>query len=190
MNVTFTRTGERRYRVSVEGLGVVSSFMEPAPGFDTRLPHDMAHFIVENELGITGGVFGQLAAGGFARTFQPADERTRRRVARRTKQLAVTNRGDAMLSEKFVYIACQAWNHGRSNVAELKGVMAEDIKRVCHEFDVVSAIWSKLAVGESMTLVWRGSAARTARRRQRPAPDRTISSRRITGTRQSLSRGR
>src|SRR6266403_263993 len=69
MNVIFTRTGERRYRVAVEGPGVVSSWMEPAPGFDARLPHDMAHFVVENELGITGGVFGQLAAGDLRTHF-------------------------------------------------------------------------------------------------------------------------
>jgi hypothetical protein len=69
MKVTFTRTAERRYRVSVEGP--VPSWMEPAPGYDARLPHDMAHFVVENELGISGGVFGQLATGGHARTFHP-----------------------------------------------------------------------------------------------------------------------
>jgi hypothetical protein len=42
--------------------------MDPAPGYDPRLPHDMAHFVVENELGITGGVFGQLAQGGVCST--------------------------------------------------------------------------------------------------------------------------
>lgn len=58
MEVTFTRTGERRYRVSVAGSDLVPSYMEPAPGYDPEPPHDMAHFIVENELGIQGGVFG------------------------------------------------------------------------------------------------------------------------------------
>jgi hypothetical protein len=43
--------------------------MDPAPGYDPRLPHDAAHFIVENELEITGAIFGQLAAGGTANTF-------------------------------------------------------------------------------------------------------------------------
>jgi len=170
MNVTFTRTAERRYRVSLEGAGIVSSWMEPAPGYDNHLPHDMAHFVVENELGIAGGVFGQLAAaGGFARLFQSTDERTRRKVARRGKRLAATHRGDAMLSERMVYLACRAWNKPLPAITQLDHVLAEDIRRVCREFDAVSAIWSKLAVGESMTLVWRGSAARTARRRQKLA---------------------
>ena len=184
MKVTFTRTAERRYRVSVEGPGVVSSFMEPAPGYNARLPHDMAHFVVENELGITGGVFGQLAAGGDARTFHPLDEEKRRKVARRGKRMATANRDDAALSEKLVYIAWQTWNNDstqsrdKSNgQAEENGkgqagqktptrkqacplvadVTVDDIKRVCSEFDAVSAVWSKLSIGESMTLVWRGN---------------------------------
>ena len=165
MNVTFTRTAERRYRVSVEGPGVVSSWMEPAPGYDARLPHDMAHFVVENELGITGGIFGQLAGGGHARTFHPTDEQASRKVAKRGKRLAATNRGNAMLSEKVVFLACRTWNNDLSGVTPLEGVSAEDIRRVCREFDAVSAIWSELAVGESVTLVWRGSAARAVRRR-------------------------
>lgn len=167
MEVTFTRTAERRYRVSVEGPGVVSSWMEPAPGYDARLPHDMAHFVVENELGITGGIFGQLAGGGHARTFHPTDEKASRKVAKRGKRIAATNRDDAMLSEKIVYLACRAWNSNLSEVTPIEGVSAEDIRRVCREFDKVSAVWSELAVGESMTLVWRGRAVRAQRRRSR-----------------------
>ncbi len=167
MKVTFTRTGERRYRVSVEGPGIVSSWMEPAPGYDARLPHDMAHFVVENELGINGGIFGQLAAGGHARTFHSAGDQPRRKVARRDKRIAAANRDDAALSEKVVYLACRTWGKNFSELSQIEGVSAEDIKRVCREFDRVSAIWSSLAVGESMTLDWRGGEGRAGRRRLR-----------------------
>jgi hypothetical protein len=54
-----------------------------------------------------------------------------------------------------------------SGVSSVEGVSAEDIKRVCREFDAVSARWSKLAVGESMTLVWRGLATWPAKGRSR-----------------------
>jgi hypothetical protein len=164
MKVTFTKTAERRYRVSVEGPGVVPSFMEPAPGYDARLPHDMAHFVVENELGIAGGIFGQLAAGGHARTFHPS-VKTRRKVAKQGDRMAHANRDDSMLSEAVVYLACTTWSNGTHHKApQVKGVTAEDIERVCREFDAVSAVWSKLKVGESMTLAWRGAAR--VRRRQ------------------------
>ena len=177
MNVTFTRTAERRYRISVEGPGVESSWMEPGPGYDSRLPHDMAHFVVENELGIAGGIFGQLAAGGHARTFHPTDEQARRKVARRGKRISVANRDDALLSERVLYLACRTWNNDDLSDVTPVDVSAEDIKRVCRVFDEVSAIWSELAVGESMTLAWRGSAAQTGRRRPRPTSSHSRSQR-------------
>ena len=58
-----------------------------------------------------------------------------------------------MLSERIVYLACRTWNNDLSGLTRVEGVSAEDIRRVCREFDAVSAIWSELAVGESMTLV-------------------------------------
>ena len=162
MKVTFTRTAARRYRVSVEGPGIVSSWMEPAPGYDDRLPHDMAHFVVENEIGIKGGVFGQLAAG---RTFNRTEEPRKGKVVRRGERIAAANRDDASLSERVVWLACSIWNNKLSEVTPMKGISAEDIRRVCREFDAVSAIWSKLAIGESMTLVWRDHQGRSAKRR-------------------------
>ena len=75
MKVVFTRTGERRYSVKVERPGKLSVSMDPAPGYHDRLPHDAAHFIVEDELNIAGGVFGQLAAGGTGNTFHTDDRR-------------------------------------------------------------------------------------------------------------------
>jgi len=178
MKVTFTRTAERRYRVLVEGPGVVPSVMDPAPGYDARLPHDLAHFVVENELGIDGGVFGQLAQGGHARTFRPTSGEasgkiTRRvkRIARRGSQIAGANRKDAMLSEKVVWLASQMWKQELADLSTVEDFSIADIKRVCREFDAVSAVWSKLDIGESMTLEWRGKANRKGH--HRPSRPRT-----------------
>jgi len=168
MRVTFTRTAERRYRVSVEGPGVVSSWMEPAPGYDSRLPHDMAHFVVENELGITGGVFGQLASGGDSSTFHPTDNRVRRKLAKRGHRIAATNRDDSLLSERLVYLVWQMWTNDQiGDNSPVKGVSVEDLNRVCRKFEAVSAVWSKLEVGEAMTLDWTVGAGRPGRRRHR-----------------------
>ncbi len=154
MIVTFTRTGERRYRVSVEGPGVIASSMEPAPGYDPLLPHDMAHFVVENELGILGGVFGQLASGGTAGTFHPHDDAKLRKILKRGKKILSMERGDASLSERIVAIACGRWRS--DDLAPLQGreVSQVDVERVCRKFDEVSKVWSGLKVGESMSLAW------------------------------------
>lgn len=165
MNVTFTKTGARRYRVSVEGKGLVPSYMEPAAGYDERLPHDMAHFVVEKDLGIRGGVFGQLANGGHAHSFRPLEDNTKRKVAKRGDRISAESRKDAEKSERVIDIACHAWTRRPYNGAQVKGITSDDIARICRGFDAVSAIWSDLAVGESMTLVWdAGSKAGSKRR--------------------------
>ena len=63
MKVTFTRTGTGRYGVQATPVGFPTVEMNPAPGYDAYLPHDLIHFAVEAELGLPLGVFGQLAAG-------------------------------------------------------------------------------------------------------------------------------
>jgi hypothetical protein len=165
MEVRFTKTAERRYRVSIEGSDVVSSYMDPAPGYDARLPHDMAHFIVESELGIKGGVFGQIAAGGAF--IVPTDNTKRRKIARRARRIAHANQKDALLSEHLVAVTCNLWQNKIAEAPSIAGLRAADINRVCREFDAASAVWSKLGVGESMSLVWHGSSGRTARRSRR-----------------------
>jgi hypothetical protein len=155
MKVIFTRTGERRYKVSVEGPGIVPSVMDPAPGYDSRIPHDMAHFIVENELGLKGGVFGQLAAGGHAGTFRSTADKRPGRKTRTGDRIAKENRNDANLSELVVNLACRTWTNDPEKPDQIKGVSKEDIANICRVFESVSMEWSKLKVGESLTLEWR-----------------------------------
>src|SRR3546814_13035381 len=92
MKVHFIRSGERRYGMRIEREGAPVLVMDPAPGFDPDLPHDMVHFAVEAALGLKTGVFGQIAAGGNAGSLHlggPAggDAREHRHAAR---QLYVT----------------------------------------------------------------------------------------------------
>ncbi|MGH6632149.1 hypothetical protein [Sphingopyxis sp.] len=69
MKVHFIRSGARRYGMRIERTNAPVLVMDPAPGFDPDLPHDMVHFVVEAALGLKTGVFGQIAAGGDAGSF-------------------------------------------------------------------------------------------------------------------------
>ena len=106
MYARFTKTAERRYRVSVEGPDVVASYMDPATGYDALLPHD------------------------------------------------------ALLSEQMVYVSCNRWQNKIAKAPSIAGFRAADLERVCREFDAASAVWSRLDIGESMTLVWHGRRCR------------------------------
>lgn len=107
MRVKFRRTGERRYGVRVEGPEHPPMEVNPAPGYDDRLPHDLVHFAVEVELGIRDGVFGQIAAGGDSGTFRldPAIDgsrgrtRQQRDVKKKGRRLSRSGHRDAVFSE-------------------------------------------------------------------------------------------
>ena len=146
MDVTFKRTAERRYAVIVERPGAPTLIMHPAPGYDARLPHDLAHFIAERDEGIEHGIFGQLAAGGHAGTFHRADGAVDRQLKRRGDRLVHQSGADMARSER----AAQGIQHGA---------------RLGRDVDELSARWSALAIGEALTLAW--PVARTGAGRRR-----------------------
>src|SRR5687768_10240311 len=109
MNVIFTKTRERAYRVSIQRPGAPELIMDPAPGYHDLLPHDLVHLIVEVELGLRGGVYGQLAAGGDAGTFRPVDSNAKRKLAKRGDALMRTNREDVERSERLAHLCWLTW---------------------------------------------------------------------------------
>ena len=56
MDVVFRRTGARRYAVNVHVTGRPLQVMDPAPGFDDHIPHDLVHYVVEAELRLFAGL--------------------------------------------------------------------------------------------------------------------------------------
>ena len=129
MILVFRRTGQRRYAVEAQRHGFPDVVMNPAPGFDSRMPHDLMHLVVEAQLGLTRGIFGQLATGGDAGTFHiPATPgadsrklaRTRKRVAARGKKLLKVGRDDCVQSERATFICWQEWLARSSSLAERK----------------------------------------------------------------------
>jgi hypothetical protein len=167
MDVTFRRTGERRYAVVAEPEGHPAVTMDPAPGYDPRLPHDLVHYAVEREHGVELGVFGQLAAGGNLRTFRRLDATPDRRLRRRGERLAREHFDELARSEQLAAEALRAWFRGPRPHAD------ERLERVCVRLDDLSARWSVLPVGGAITVTWPDTrrtlhAAAPARRRSAP----------------------
>jgi len=167
MIVVFRRTGEKRYAVEAlrEGLPVVE--INPAPGFDRLIPHDMMHMVVEARLGLTRGIYGQLAAGGNAGTFRPvvnSDQsvqdarRERKRVTKRGKRLLKDGRDDCTESERATYICLQQWRarssaNKRTSVTD-QGIKQSKLDEICKHLDELSSQWSGLYVGQSVAVSW------------------------------------
>jgi len=143
MILVFRRTGPRRYSVEAQRPGFPELVMDPAPGYDRLIPHDMMHLVVESQLGLTRGVFGQLAAGGDAGTFHlPLNQaissretaRARTRIKARGAKLLRQGRDESAQSERATYICWHEWL-ARSQSTELRkraSTMATNAEQVSH----------------------------------------------------------
>jgi hypothetical protein len=183
MTVVFERTGWRRYAVRVCREGAPQLVMDPAPGFDRLVPHDLLHMIVEARLGLDGGIFGQIARDGDAGTFgvrgahpmgARAAARDRRRRKKRGARLRREGAEDSELSELATYLCRFEWlrrstHDDRRGQALAMREQAASLRRfwpqgrqldervvttICSDLDELSARWSRLAIGESMSVEW------------------------------------
>jgi hypothetical protein len=184
MQVEFHKTGERRYAVVIQRENLPALKMNPAPGFDALMPHDLLHFLVEQELGLRRGIFGQIALGGTAGTFHQAsnesanrtDSRTRRKTSKRGEKLLKTGLDDCAQSERATFICLYDWlSHsadenltkraagmkpnldsilGQLPPNEQRALNKEKLARIRQRMDELSAQWSALRIGEFMTLDW------------------------------------
>jgi hypothetical protein len=162
MRVTFTRTAARRYRVSVHRDQAPDLVMEPAPGFDACLPHDLVHFAVECHWRLRDGVFGQLAAGGTG-LFQPSEEPHTRGWARKAAPRNRNTGADIGRSEALAGFAQIAWNvhKGRRAAPEhtarmrsAANVTDAELDTIMARLDELSEQWQAAGMGDGITLTW------------------------------------
>ncbi len=179
MILVFHRIGQRRYAVEAQREGFPDVVMNPAPGYDPLVPHDMMHLVVEAQLGLTHGIFGQLAAGGDAGTFHLSagrDEssrkagRVRKGVIARGKKLLKKGQDETAQSERATYICWSEWLARSSSnqqmaqqakqvrdtasTTELRALNKRKLDDICKHLDQLSSHWGRLKVGQSMAVSW------------------------------------
>lgn len=184
MDVIFRRTGERRYAVVVEVAGKQPQVMDPAPGFDDRIPHDLVHYIVEAELGLTSGVFGRAASGGGTFISAPLGDRSPRERAReRRKQLRreaslrnadEAGQHDMVTSERLAAVCDLIWRRRQgqrpdaSRPAPREPLSDEDARRVARvviRLDELAPLWNQLPLGAELAFTWPSVVPRAPGRR-------------------------
>ncbi len=183
MQVTFTRTGTRRYSVHVDREEAARLKVDPAPGYDEHLPHDLVHFVVEVECGLRDGIYGQLAAGGNAGLFRPVDEHHTKKWKRRNSRKDSLSGKDIPRSEELASVSLVEW-YAHTGRAEPKAEHQKWVERaelgpterhrVVERLDTVAAQWRELGLDESLTFDWPWPERRPHRRRsprETPAQD-------------------
>ena len=171
MNVRFRRTGARRYAVVVTAAGEPPRAMDPAPAYDDDIPHDLVHYVVEAELGLTNGVYGRAArgAGTFVTTAErdarPRDRaRRQRRQQRRERALGAQDArhaADMARSERLAASCDVAWRrkHGQHPDSARSAPAprmedAADVERVVSRLDAIAPLWRALPVGGELVFEW------------------------------------
>ena len=162
MKVSFTKTGARRYGITIEREHGPELVMNPAPGYDDWLPHDLLHFVAEADWRMDGAVFGPLAAGRDSGSFHPADPAlVRTYIRKRHKRPRGKPKGRR--SELLADILGDGWKirRGRATVPpdwderlEAARVTPARLERVLDRVDDLAERWHTLHIGEPLTLEW------------------------------------
>lgn len=170
MKVEFFR-GERRFyrsrlhrpdglQVEFQG-GSYNTVGGPVP----QVPHDLAHLIVESELGLRRGVWGVLAAGGMFRHARVVAGR-RAPHATRTGRAVIDAAGDEIMqAEILTRLVCDVVAGERApdlpalrrEIGErwwVDGVTRPALDRARERLRTAAAAWAALGPGEPLEVVW------------------------------------
>ena len=168
MEVTFTKGPGRRYFMTVVRERGIALAPRQGPGYHDYLPHDAVHFIVEREAGLTGGVFGRIAAGQ-SNIFPAADPRDQRRSGRREarRRPGPDERADMERSEALASVCLPVWERAAGHRSQMPPWMARVdpallgsrlLDRILPRLDEFAERWHALPSGGKLTLAWTPAA--------------------------------
>ena len=168
VRITFRKTHRRGYAVDIARDLGEDLTMNPAPGYDDLLPHDLVHLLVEIRWKLRDGIYGDVAAGGNAGTFRlagtrPADETTRERIRKARRAQRLRSGADMRRSEHLAGVVHARWNarkHGSplpawyAQAREASGATEAEIEAALREADELSTRWQRVEVGRGMCVEW------------------------------------
>jgi hypothetical protein len=166
MKITFIRESERDCRIRCEcdngAVLAVRNFSR-----QLGLPHDLAHYIVERDLGLAWGFWGLVAAGATFTSVTLCSGRKRPHYREVGQRLITEHHEHLGGAEMLVSVLVQIWQGVRdANTAATRAVLTwasqragvtvdrECIARVCAMLSHMEAQWLSLDPGASLTLDW------------------------------------
>lgn len=176
MEITFTKTGARHYEVLAHRDDKVVLRVH-TPDRPLSLPHDMAHYLVERELGFDRGFWGAIAAGAVFDSVQVVSGRRPPHAAERSQ--AVIKAAGLQLAAAELYVSViqsvaregaerdwprvcayldEVWRPFR---APRRPVTHDGVLRACAALREAERRWQELPVGGSIKVSW--SAPRKGR---------------------------
>lgn len=169
MELTFIRGSGGSYLTRVlRSDGVVLEV--PGPDKVSAVPHDLAHYIVERELGLQGGFWGRVSAGAVfpgmrivAGRRRPHAEKRSRTVQREAAQQGTEAEvwvGKMLtimhddLDRNWPAIERSIANTWRPRRPSRDLPDAAEVRRICHALRDAQTRWQALMEGEGLTVTW------------------------------------
>jgi hypothetical protein len=167
MDVTFHQlAGNRYFTTAVRDDGVTVRI----PGYDrtSSIPHDLAHFVAERELGMKRGFWGSVAAGALFTNMAVVSGRQKPHAAERSKQILKAHAIDIGLSEAVAAAIHEAVEHDLASEVVLNRLRAHwgsvsptpPPMTITDGEVAVAALrreverWSAVPVNQGLTLNW------------------------------------
>jgi hypothetical protein len=169
MELTFTRSGDRTYTTMARRNDGV---LMHVPNHDrpSSLPHDIAHFVVERELGLDRGFWGRVAAGAMCggmrvlagRLPPHANSKSRTVIKEPEQQLIEAEVLVSLLLEitaaqsesdwaRVRVILDRAWKPRKSSREALSH---SEVMSVCAALRLAQQRWQSLPIGGSIVGKW------------------------------------
>src|SRR5690606_5439894 len=170
MLLRLTRIDERRYETEITRSDGVTYHVKGV-GHMSAIPHDLAHFAIEQGLRIRGGFWGSVAQGAVFGSLTHVSGRRRPKAAERSEQILKANKGELTETEILVGLFNQALEEGLGpESGELRERLRryvwtapgrqprqftdEEIAAACSGWREMLESWGKLPIGGTLELVW------------------------------------
>jgi hypothetical protein len=168
--IEFHKRSLGRYHSVLHRLDGVSVRLEGGSynrigGSAGRVPHDIAHLIVEDEFGLGAGLWGTLAAGGIVQNAVFAGGRKPPHAERRAR--AITERAGESLRQAEILVRAVADATLAGAPRDLRGFRArvgarwwtpsstpEALERACAGLHEAAESWAALAEGSALQITW------------------------------------
>jgi hypothetical protein len=126
-----------------------------------ELPHDIAHLIVEDELGLDRGVWGVLAAGGLFRGASVRAGRQKPHAARRGREVVAASKEQLNQAEMLVRVVCDG---GLDPGARWRSdaLTAAAVARAHERLVAAADAWAGLQPGDALRFRWPGRTSTAA----------------------------
>jgi hypothetical protein len=171
MDILFIQSGHRRFETIVTRQDGVRLSV-PVFGPLDPIPHDLAHYVVERELGLQNGFWGSVAAGALFEGMKILAGRQRPHAAERSRAVLAAHRQGIGVAEVLVDAALRAVR-GRSlddaplpiasplvrTRADLKTLIA----RLRPALDSMCSCWLTVPSGGTFAVVWPDRGPRSGR---------------------------